>query len=74
MFLLVSGFVISVGSETEFTGKCGDWLRQPGIPDDVHERRICNGDPEHLFLWYLPVCVDDEGPEALETIDMYLEY
>jgi len=54
---------------TEITGKRGDRVRQPGVPYDVHERRLCDDDPERVFNWHLPLCMDDEGPEALETVD-----
>jgi hypothetical protein len=71
VFLLVSGFVISVGRKlTGITGKRGDWLRQPGVPHDVHERRVCDGYPEYLFDCRMPICMDDEGPEALEAVDI----
>ena len=44
------------------TGKRGDWFRQPGVPYDVHERRVCDGDSERVFDWRVPICVDGEGP------------
>ena len=70
VFLLVSEFTISDKSElTGITGKCDDWLYQPDIPYDVHERRVRDGNPEWLFDHRLLIRMDDEEPEALEAVD-----
>lgn len=72
VFLLVSESVIPEGRKlTGITGECGDWLRQPGVPYHVHERHVCDGDPECLFCWHLPICMGGEGPETLETIEYW---
>jgi len=71
VFLLVSRFTILDGSElTGITGERGNWLCQPGASYDVHERRDRDDDLKCLLCRRLPVCMDDEGPEALEAIDV----
>ena len=55
---------------TGITGKRGNWLHKPGVPYHVHERRARDGNPECLFGWCLPLCMGDEGSEALEAVDM----
>ena len=70
VFLLVSRFAVSGGLELTGTkGKRVDGFRQSNISHDVYERRVCDGDSEHLFNWCLPICMDGEGPEALEGVD-----
>ena len=51
------------------TGERGNRLCQPDVPYDVHKRRVCDDDLECLLYRGLPVRLDDEGSEALETID-----
>lgn len=66
----MSRLLILDGSELIWiTGERGNWLCQPGISYDVHKRRVRDDDPECLLYRRLSVCMDDEGPEALETID-----
>jgi len=63
-------FVILDRSElTGITGERGNWLCQPGFSYDVRERRVRDDDPKRLLHRRLPICMDDEGPEALEAID-----
>lgn len=69
VFLLVSKFMTSSGLElTGITGQRVNRLHQSVISHDVHERHVCDGDPEYLFNWYLPVCMGDEGSEAMEAV------
>ena len=51
------------------TGKRSDWLHKSGVPYDVHERHVCDVGPGYLFGCRMPICMDDEGPEALEAVD-----
>ena len=37
----------------------------------VHERHACDGDLERLFGWRLPICVDNEGLEALKAVCLF---
>ena len=58
------------GSElTGITGERGNWLCQPGVPYDARERHVRDDDLGCLLYRHLPICMGDEGPEALEVIE-----